>query len=60
MELKLYINDYNELKDVENFLFRFIYPKSFTLQILLNKTNEEFNYKTTYNDLAQGLILETF
>lgn len=55
----LYLNDYQELKMVENFLFRFIYHESFTLKILLNKTNEEFSYRTVYNDLAQGLILET-
>ena len=56
--MRLYLENYEELKDVENFLFRFVYPKSFNLQIVVN--NECFDYRTTYNDLAQGLILETF
>ena len=61
--MELYLKDYQELKDVENFLFRFIYPKPFNLQIIIADTEaiyERFNYKTVYNDLAQGLILETF
>ncbi len=58
--MELYVSNYDELKDVENFLFRFIYPKSFDLHILVKETNEHFNYRTIYNDLAKGLILETF
>lgn len=58
--MELYVSNYDELKDVENFLFRFIYPKSFDLHILVKETNEHFDYRTVYNDLAQGLILETF
>ena len=59
--MELYLNSYEELKKVENFLFRFVYPVNFlsdgkpTWMI-----TEYFNYKTVYNDLAQGLILETF
>ena len=56
--MKLFVNSYEELKEVENFLFRFIYPKDFSLCIYVGK--EQFNYRTTYNRLAQGLILETF
>lgn len=62
MSIKLFISNYEELKDVENFLFRFIYPKSFRLQIIIEDEKaiyERFNYKTVYNDLAHGLILET-
>lgn len=73
--MELRVNDYNELKKVENFLFRFTYPESFTLQIIVQDprqidflengkptwmTAERFNYRTVYNDLAQGLVLETF
>jgi len=60
MDFELYINNYEELKKVENFLFRFIYPEAFYLHILLGDTKEHFNYRTVYNDLAQGLVLETF
>jgi len=73
--MELRVNSYDELKKVENFLFRFIYPEPFTLQIIVQDPRqisflpdgkptwmitEYFNYKTVYNDLAQGLILETF
>lgn len=58
--MELYVRNYEELKDVENFLFRFVYPKSFDLHILIEETKEHFNYRTVYNDLAKGLILETF
>ena len=61
--MKLKVNSYEQLKKVENFLFRFIYPESFTLQIIVEDKEaiyERFNYKTVYNDLAQGLVLETF
>lgn len=71
----LRVDNYEQLKKVENFLFRFIYPESFTLQIIVQDPRqidflengkptwmitERFNYRTVYNDLAQGLILETF
>ena len=39
MEIKL--NNYDELAKVENFLFRFVYPESFDLRILV--TDEVFN-----------------
>lgn len=55
MEIRL--NNYDELAKVENFLFRFVYPESFDLQILV--TDEVFNYTTEYNDLAKGLVLVT-
>lgn len=73
--MELHVNNYDELKKVENFLFRFIYPEPFTLQIIVQDPRqisflpdgkptwmitERFNYKTVYNDLAHGLILETF
>ena len=58
MELK--VNSYEQLKKVENFLFRFIYPESFTLQIFIEDTNDQFNYETIHNDLAGGLVLVTF
>lgn len=58
--MELYLDSYEELKKVENFLFRFIYPEPFTLHILLNNTKEHFNYKTEYSDLAGGLVLITF
>ncbi len=73
--MELYLDSYEELKKVENFLFRFVYPEPFTLQIIVRDPRqvnflpdgkptwmitEYFNYKTVYNDLAQGLILETF
>ena len=58
MDIELSLKNYEELKKVENFLFRFIYPESFNLHIYIDK--ERFNYRTIYNDLAQGLILETF
>lgn len=60
--MELHVKNYEELKDVENFLFRFIYPKSFCLQIIVEDEvaiYERFNYKTVYNDLAHGLVLET-
>ena len=71
----LRVDNYEQLKKVENFLFRFIYPESFTLQIIVQDPHqidflengkptwmitERFNYRTVYNDLAQGLVLETF
>ena len=56
--MELYVKNYEELKDVENFLFRFIYPKSFCLHIIVDH-KEQFNYITKYNSLANGLILET-
>lgn len=58
--MKLYLRNYEQLKMVENFLFRFIYPKSFTLQIFIEDTNDQFNYETIHNDLAGGLVLVTF
>ena len=58
--MELILKDYQQLKDVENFLFRFIYSKSFNLRIIIKDTNEIFNYTTKYNDLAKGLVLETF
>ena len=73
--MTLYVKTYDELKKVENFLFRFIYPEEFSLQIIVQDPRqisflsegkptwiitECFNYKTVYNDWAQGLVLETF
>jgi hypothetical protein len=58
--MELYLRDYEQLKKVENFLFRFIYPESFTLQIFIKDTNDQFNYETIHNDLAGGLVLVTF
>ena len=58
--MELYLDSYEELKKVENFLFRFIYPEPFTLHILIVDTKEHFNYTTEYNDLADGLVLVTF
>ena len=58
--MELYLKDYEQLKKVENFLFRFIYPESFTLQIYIQDTNDHFNYETIHNDLAGGLVLVTF
>ena len=57
--MKLFVKNYEELKDVENFLFRFIYTKPFNLQIIVEDSGECFNYKAIYNDLALGLVLET-
>lgn len=56
--MELYLNSYEQLKKVENFLFRYIYPEDFSLCIYVN--NERFNYRTVYNNLAHGLVLETF
>jgi len=58
--MELYLDDYEQLKKVENFLFRLIYPEPFTLHILIDETKEHFNYTTEYNDLAGGLVLVTF
>ena len=58
--MELYLRDYEQLKKVENFLFRFIYPESFTLQIYIQDTNDQFNYETIHDDLAGGLVLVTF
>jgi hypothetical protein len=69
--MELYVKDLNELKDVENFLFRFIYPKPFNLRIIIRDPHfdwyeslpsgaeQVFDYRTVYNDSAGGLILET-
>lgn len=59
----LYIDTYEELKKVENFLFRFIYPEEFSLRIILREPTqmgEYYEYKTVYNEFAKGLVLETF
>lgn len=59
----LYIDTYEELKKVENFLFRFIYPEEFSLRIILREPaqmGEYYEYKTVYNEFAKGLVLETF
>lgn len=58
--MRLFLDSYEELKDVENFLFRFRFSKPFSLQIIIANTNETFNYTTKYNDFAKGLVLETF
>lgn len=58
--MELYLRNYEQLKKVENFLFRFVYPESFTLQIYIQDTNDHFNYETVHNDLAGGLVLVTF
>ena len=58
--MELYLKDYEQLKKVENFLFRFVYPESFTLRIFIKDTNDQFNYETIHNDLAGGLVLVTF
>ena len=59
MEIKLQVRNYEELKRVENFLFRFIYPDPFNLLITVTETFERFYYTTEYNNLAHGLVLET-
>ena len=59
MEFKLEVLNYEELKKVENFLFRFIFPEPFSLYITVLETFERFYYSTEYNSLAQGLVLET-
>ena len=59
----LYVDTYDELKKVENFLFRFIYPEEFFLHIVIREEEEigeYYRYKTVYNEFAQGLVLETF
>ena len=60
----LYIDTHDELKKVENFLFRFIYPEEFSLYIVIGTTEEEiseyYRYRTVYNEFAHGLVLETF
>ncbi len=58
--MELYLKNYEQLKKVENFLFRFIYPEPFTLQISIQDTKDQFNYRTVYNDFAGGLVLVTF
>jgi len=58
--MELYVNTTEELKKVENFLFRFTYPEEFSLCIKVIETGETFNYKTNYNKFAKGLVLETF
>jgi len=58
--MELYVNDYMQLKKVENFLFRFTYPEEFSLYIKVKESGESFNYKTVYNNLAKALVLETF
>lgn len=61
--MDLYVDNYDELKKVENFLFRFTYPEDFSLHIIVRnpeKTDKYFNYKTVYNKFAKGLVLETF
>lgn len=69
--MELYVSSLEELKNVENFLFRFIYPKPFNLRIIVTglypdwygeipyTTEQVFDYRTVYNDLAKGLVLET-
>ena len=57
MGIKMKLDNYDDLKEVENFLFKFIYEKSFELEITIG--DEIFNYETVYNDDAQGLILIT-
>lgn len=57
--MELYLEDYEQLKKVENFLFRFIYPESFTLRIFIKETKDQFDYKTIHNKLAGGLVLVT-
>ena len=51
------LDNYDDLKEVENFLFKFIYEKPFMLEITIS--DEVFNYETVYNDDAHGLILIT-
>ena len=58
--MELYLNTINDLKEVENFLFRFIYPREFSLRIKIKETGEFFDYITVYNKFAKGLVLETF
>lgn len=59
----LYIDTHEELKKVENFLFRFIYPEEFSLHIVIRdegQNGEYYGYRTVYNEFAHGLVLETF
>lgn len=54
MELKI---NYNELKDVENFLFLFKYPRPFDLHISFYDNDEVYDYRTVpYDDF---LVLVT-
>lgn len=57
MCIKMKLDNYNDLKEVENFLFKFIYEKPFELEITIG--DEVFNYETVYNNDAHGLILIT-
>ena len=57
MHIKMKLDNYDDLKEVENFLFKFIYEKLFVLEITIG--DEVFNYETVYNDDAHGLILIT-
>ena len=57
MHIKMKLDNYDDLKEVENFLFKFIYEKPFVLEVTIG--DEVFNYETVYNDDAHGLILIT-
>jgi hypothetical protein len=62
-DMTLYVDTHDELKKVENFLFRFIYPEEFSLHIVIRdeeEIGEYYRYRTVYNEFAQGLVLETF
>ena len=61
--MELYVKNYEQLKEVENFLFRFVYPKEFSLRIIVRDPDfisEYYDYRTVFNEFAQGLVLETF
>ena len=61
--MDLYVDDYEQMKKVENFLFRFTYPEEFSLRIIIRnpeELGEYYDYRTVFNKFAGGLVLETF
>lgn len=57
MDISVNLNNLDDLKEVENFLFKYIYETPFDLTISVE--DQKYSYTTQYNDNAKGYVLIT-
>lgn len=57
MDISVNLNSLDDLKEVENFLFKYIYETPFNLVISVE--DQQYTYTTQYNNNAKGYVLIT-
>ena len=57
MDISVNLKSLDDLKEVENFLFKYIYETPFSLVISVE--DQRYGYTTQYNDNAKGYVLIT-